>query len=175
MTGLDQQLDAAMSLFAGTLADDSVLMREAEAVSVFVFSCLLGVCRREADLFDPGQIGIEVAVPQPQKPGIKRKAQVRKDLVIWPNPGFTCWDGNGRPVRAPLAVLEWKRPGWLRPIEEADARSHSEYDLKWLREFTRVHAGSLGLSVHVPRTRSGNRLSVVRVVGGEAERRCDFR
>ena len=88
--------------------------RENEAVNVFVFSYLLKKIKDGAILFNPGQIGIEVAVPQINfnKEKSKNKRQVRKDLVIWEKPFMTCFNKDKKPENYPIAVLEWKFKGF---------------------------------------------------------------
>ena len=46
----------------------------------YVFGYLIKYCRLGCPLYDPGQIGIEVGVPQP--PGYIKKGVLR-DVVIW--------------------------------------------------------------------------------------------
>jgi len=65
--------------------------RENEAVNAFAFSYLLKNVREKSVLFDYGQIGIEVAIPQLKHDGKESgsKKQVRKDLIIWKKPLMT--------------------------------------------------------------------------------------
>jgi hypothetical protein len=84
---------------------------------------------------DPTQIGIEVRVPKPKRLG--RKAEVCKDLVIWPRPGMTCWTSAGKAENYPLAVLEWK-------LGEPRV---SEYDVEWLRAFSLDSGDAAGYAI----------------------------
>jgi hypothetical protein len=70
---------------------------------------------------------IEVRVPLANI-GLKR--EVCKDLVIWPEPGWTFWDAKGAAVRVPLSVQEWK-------VNERNARRR-EADQEWLTGFCRT-------------------------------------
>jgi hypothetical protein len=71
--------------------------REHEAVSLYTFGFLAPKCDPNSLFRDPTQIGIDVAVRQLSGP--RRKALVCNDLIIWPEPGGTCWDRPGHPLR----------------------------------------------------------------------------
>lgn len=116
--------------------------REREIVSLFCFGHLLHQCTPGGVLHDPAQISIEVAVPQ--IPGQRNltgksisKAQVCKDIVIWPRPRMVTWDLQGKPTVAPLSILEWKH-------NEGEV---SGYDLDWLCEFSVRTAEFVGYAV----------------------------
>jgi hypothetical protein len=116
--------------------------REREVVSLFCFGHLVGRCRAGTPLYDPAQISIEV--PVPQVPGQQtragrsgQKAQVCKDIVIWPNPRMACWNERGEPAVAPSVVIEWKHNGGRV----------SEYDIDWLREFSSGRTSFVGYAV----------------------------
>ena len=89
--------------------------REREAVSLYVLGYLIKHVKSDGFLKDPTQIGIEFTVPQISKEmqtqisgSNNPKAQVYKDVVIWPKPKMTCWDSNGKPTISPSAILQWK-------------------------------------------------------------------
>lgn len=121
--------------FAREVARSGWRGREREAVSLFAFRFLLPQCRQGTPLFDPAQIGLEVAVPQLPGPG--RKPQVCKDLVIWPEPAMVCWDGDGRPVHQPAAILEWK----------TRTKKVSLSDEAWLCEYSALASGFIGFAI----------------------------
>jgi len=120
--------------------------REREAVSYFAFRHLVSRCTSGGVLHDPAQISVEVAVPQLDEKTLTRltkrssaKSQVCKDLVLWPNPGMTCWNTEGQPVVYPLSILEWKFGG----------RTLFEYDMLWLRAYSDSLPGFVGYAIQV--------------------------
>lgn len=125
---LDRVLRGFLHRFTDEIFKRGWRGREREAISLYAFGYLAR--NRSGLLRHPGQIGIEVAIPQ--LPGRSRKRQVCKDLVIWPRPMMTCWDKAGAPVVHPLAVVQWKTcPGSdkrrlpLAPeLHEAESRRH---------------------------------------------------
>lgn len=139
--------------------------REREAISLYAFGHLLKQVRQGSVLYDPAQIGIEIPVPQIPEYGRvcrkserRRKTQVCKDLVIWPQPAMTCWDLNDNPTVAPVAILEWK----------FGVRSISERDLTWLKSFSRIYTNFIGFAVSANRPGEHLLLKVARVSGGKA-------
>lgn len=170
---LPTQLDLAFRNFASWLRDDChTLFRENEAVNIFTFSFLLPTASGLSPFSSPSQLGIEVAVPQVT--GGDAKKLVRKDLVIWSHDARTCWSDGNVPSNVPLAILEWKRPGWRIPSSRSQSRVHSSQDIDWLKTFTRRYPASIGYSVNVPKTDEANLLSVVRVEQGEHMPRVDY-
>lgn len=117
--------------------------RENEAVSLYAFGHLAKEVRKHPGrlLYDPTQIGIEVAVRQLRRKKFKGQVRtVRKDLVIWPTPGMTLWKANAlhNGVRVmevhnePLAVMEWKVNHYLsRAAHRKNQREHRG-DTRWL-------------------------------------------
>jgi hypothetical protein len=91
--------------------------KEHNWVSYFTLKYVLEHCGPGRVIGDPTQIGIEVGVPQPTEMKYE-KSSVRRDLVIWPEGGMTCWkEGPDRKWESschPLAIVEWKvhRPGF---------------------------------------------------------------
>lgn len=137
--------------------------REREAISLYAFGYLAAACERDSVLKDPGQIGIEVAVPQ--VPGAKRKRQVCKDLVVWPKPRMTCWNENRQPVVHPLAVMQWKTGGI-----EMDRR-----DAEWLKDYTSLNPRVAGYAVALRLDEKPYVLALTRFRGGKPGPRRLFR
>ena len=112
--------------------------RERELVSLFVFAHLLPTLASRRPVCVPGQIGIEVAVPQRRDlPNRRRDPDVCKDVVLWDRPGMTCWDGDGRAIHFPRAVIEWKSINRKDPPPTARRKRVLEHpaDVEWLRWF----------------------------------------
>jgi hypothetical protein len=140
LADLDAAILASLRAFNAALADAAWFGDERETISLYAFGHLIRECGVGRRLFDPAQVGIEVAVPD-TRPGA-HYATVWKDIVIWPEPGMTCYAGRiatfDNLAGLPLAVLEWKKlPRPWRPSE------------------TRVNAGDLtfltGLAAHCAR------------------------
>lgn len=121
----------ALSAWAATLCGRFIYRRENEFISDFVFSTLIHY------LDDPRRLCIEGAVPQLR--GDRRKAQIRKDLVVWGSPGQTCFDATGSPTCFPDVVVEWK--GRTTDLHAGDT--------SWLQAFTSASACRHGLVVSV--------------------------
>jgi len=132
---LEQTVRTSLNEFAQFLSDTTWRGRERELISLYAFGFLRKHCKPKSVLHDPTQIGIEVAVPQIPRPNAK--PQVSKDLVIWKNPGMTCWDSHGKPTRHPLAILEWK----------VGSRKGMKGDLKWLSEYSKERKGFVGFAI----------------------------
>ena len=143
--------------------------RENEAVNVFVFSYLLKRVKEGSILFDPGQIGIEVAVPQinSNKEKNKNKEQVRKDLVIWEKPFRTCFNKDKKPENYPIAILEWKFKGFREKQKDRDKQF--EEDIIWLKEFTR-NRNILGYAIMIDYFEGIHRIKASRILKGEEEK-----
>jgi hypothetical protein len=131
--------------------------RERELVSLYAFGHLLRYCRPGHVLHHPAQIVLDGAVPQ--NPGPNRKPQVCKDLVLWSEPGMTCWSEEREPVWHPLAILEWK----------ANRTRVSRYDVDWLSTFSRDRDDFLGYAVCLDLKQRRFRLSCTRVKLGEPQ------
>jgi len=154
---LDDVIRGAFSDFASLSLQRKWYAKEHSWVSLFAFSHLVKACREGTPLFDPGQIAIEAGVPQP--PGYTKPA-TRRDIVIWPQPGGSCWNLEGIACHHPLAILEWKvhRCGY-RNREVAKER-------KWLIEYTRWQPAVAGFSVQVDAAEVPARVGVTRYSGG---------
>ena len=140
--------------------------RENEAISLFVFGHLLKEVKPNSIFYDASQIAIECAVLQ--NPGsVKRKGkhQVRKDLIIWHNPGMNCWNENKEPKNTPLAIMEWKLLGFRKPNK--GELKNSEYDMQWLKNFSSGKNNFIGYAVTLDISKGNYNLSVKRVHQGE--------
>jgi hypothetical protein len=154
---LDSIISQSLFSFAAMLRATGWYGREREAVSLYAMGYLVPYCRPGTVLYDPTQIGIEVAVPQ--LGGADMKAQVCKDLVVWPAPAMTCWDAGRQPTVPPLAVLEWKK-----------GRS-SVYgpNVDWLTQFTARWPTTVGYAITVDLRRRRFLLRCTRVMAGVAD------
>lgn len=123
--------------------------QEREAVRLAACGYLLHRCRAATILYDPCQIGIEVRGWQPRTLGVQ--AEVYKDLVLWAEPGQTCWASKSKPV----AVLAWK----------AGLHHVSAYEVAWLHAFTTDCPQSSGYAVSLDLQAQQCRLRCVRVQG----------
>jgi hypothetical protein len=132
--------------------------KENECVNQFAHAYLAKKIVPREVLFDLAQIGIEVSVPQP--PGWGQKKGVRKDLVIWPEPGMTTFDKDFSPAHAPMAIIEWK----------ARQSRLSQNDLDWLIRFTRAYPHCFGAAVTVDFGAVDSRLHSAAVRVGVADR-----
>lgn len=142
--------------------------REREVVSLYAIGYLIPSCRPGSFLSDPTQIGIEVAVPQIERETHSRmsgragaKAQVCKDVVIWPTPRLTCWDATGRPTVYPSAVMEWKF---------GESRI-SSWDTGWLQEYSSGVQEFVGYAACLDRQARSFRFSCSRFYRGNREDR----
>ena len=164
---LEQQIRAALSTFASSFAISSPYERERELVSRFVISHLLPTVQAGAPLFDVGQVGLEVAVPQRRDiPNKRHDPDVCKDVVIWPRPGMVCWDDNGKVVHYPSAVLEWKSINRKDSVAMARKKTTRDRpgDVEWLRSLVLADPSVEGYSALVDLKSSPSSLTVTRVV-----------
>src|SRR2546430_3500408 len=88
-----EKIDALIEDSLAALAADPHVKRwqakENNWVNYFVMRHLLQSCRLDGVISHAAQIGIEVGVPQPSE---YKKTSVRRDVVIWPAVGMTCWN-----------------------------------------------------------------------------------
>lgn len=132
--------------------------REREAVSLYAFGCLLKEVHPAGFLKHPAQISIECPVPQiADGPNVKR--QVCKDLVLWPEPGMTCWDDDGLPTVPPASILEWKLGVCV-----------SVANLGWLSGFAERYRDFIGYAVTANPPDRSFVLNCTRVASGTVER-----
>lgn len=134
--------------------------KEHNWVSLFAFSYLVKACRPNAPLYDPGQIAIEVGVPQP--PGYTR-GSVRRDIVIWPKPDSSCWDSDGESLFHPAAILEWK-------VHRFGHRNRQvAREREWLRRYTAWQKTVLGYAVEIEAGAEPRSMRVSRFLGAVEE------
>jgi hypothetical protein len=74
------------------------------------------------------------------------KLAVRRDLVIWPVVGMTCWDEKWLPSCHPLAIIEWKVH---RPLRKNPKVNHER---EWLRSYCQWQPNVLGYAIEVDGT-----------------------
>lgn len=157
MTELDSVVKQSLLEFADDVFRTNWFGKEREAVSLYAFGYLLKQCRPASVLYDPRQIGIEVRVQRPPTKGTK--AEVCKDLVIWPEPSMTRWFPSGNGANTPIAVLEWK----------ADVQQLAANDIAWLRTFTGHNPGETGYAVSLDLKARQFRLLCARVRADEID------
>lgn len=161
---LNKTIQNRLQVFLEYLNENDWMGREREAISLFAFKFLMESCKPDSLLNDPVQIGIEVAVPQVKKTGYKQKPQVCKDLVIWPEPGMTCWDSEGKPTNYPLCILEWK----FYKKEEVQG------DVDWLIAFSNGRKEFTGYSVYLESSEEGYTIDLRRIYDGKEETGGDW-
>lgn len=156
-TASDNLIALSLTDFAADMLDSGWRGKEHEWVSLFAFNYLLRQCVPGGPLYEPGQLGIEVHVGQPPD---YSKLAVRRDIVIWPRSGMTCWGEDWKPHYHPLAILEWKvhRPG-RRNREQAHER-------EWLRRYTKWQSQPVAYAVEVDLGRSPPTLTCCRFHAG---------
>lgn len=103
---LDRLLRTPLAALVADATDEQWQGKERDCVNRFAMGYLVGACGRHHFLQHPTQIGIEMAVAQPSRVGVRPTAP--KDLVIWRWPWSTCWDDEENAAHAPLAVIEWR-------------------------------------------------------------------
>ena len=154
---IDEIVAGSLSDLIADIFSDGWIGRERELVSLFAFGYVAKRCRPGSFFHDPTQIGIEVAVPQ--IPGERRKPQVCKDLVIWPEPRMTCWDQDHRPVHYPAVIIEWK----------ANRTKIDVRDVDWLQEYSGSRDEFLGYAVCVDLRARRFKLACDRVHCGQVQ------
>lgn len=131
---LQEHIIRMLNEFIIEIKNEGWFGKERELVSRFAFSKLvknIGCCEQ---LFDPGQIGIEVRVKQIKENG---KKEVCKDLIIWGEPNQNVWSEN--PV--PLCIMEWKH--------RHEHQFPFEYDVDWLEKYTASYNNCFGIVINV--------------------------
>ncbi len=136
--------------------------REHEAISRYVVGHVVSQVGFSPILKEATQICIQGTVPG--VPGKNPKGRVNKDLQIWPAEAQTTWNQDWNPEYVPICIQEWKvfRPNTRRPKE-------SQYDVDWLCAFTENHNTCIGYAVTLDLAARGFRLSVTRVLSGNAQ------
>ena len=157
-TSIDTLIENSLRSFIEDIFDQSWYGKEREAVSLYALGYLANYCQPQTILYNPTQIGIEVRVPKAT--GLGKKAEICKDLVIWPRPGMTCWTKEKRVENYPLAILEWK---------VNQSRVFND-DVEWLRAFS-VSASTpfTGYALCVDLKQRHFRLSCTKIQEGKTE------
>lgn len=155
---VDEVIRTALLGFPAEVASMSPYLRsERNLVSLFAFGSLLAAVRRSGSRFMPGQIALEVPVPQVPEQTIlsgrrsNPKKQVCKDLVLWSGVWSHCWV-DGSPSRCPAAILEWKHGGRA-----------ASFDVSWLHAFARRDSSFVGFAVQTWDAPPGLGLSCARI------------
>jgi hypothetical protein len=130
--------------------------KESNWVNYYAHRHLLRRCAPDTPFFDPAQLGIEIAVPQPSS---RKRLTAPKDLVIWSTPGSTCWSDDWTPCVQPLLVSEWKvhRPG--RRNREIVSERH------WLAAYCAWQPTVLAFAVEIDLDRAEPMLTCCRFSG----------
>lgn len=163
MSNMDE-LDALVRDSLETLAGDPHVVRwrakENNWVSYYVMRHLLKQCRPDSILSDAAQIGIEVSVLQPD--GYARKG-VRRDVVIWPSAGATCWNDDVSACH-PLTILEWKvhRPHHKNPLVKKER--------DWLQKYCKQNESAICYAVEVEVTERSTTIRCFRFPGDDKTR-----
>jgi hypothetical protein len=155
MSDLEPIIERSLGGFLTHVRDVGWHGRENEAVSLYAFGFLQRECVPGGPLVDATQIGIEVgAAPAPVK---SARSRVRKDLVIWPQPGMNAWFPRGTALNNPSAILEWK----VRRRDAAPPRG-SGHDAAWLRAHSGANAACVCYAVELNLCRKVPTLVVTR-------------
>jgi len=167
---LDEIVGNALRSLIDDLSVPSWHGREREIVSLFVLGHLVPLCRRGSALFEPTQIGIEVAVPQYVE-SRRTNPDVCKDVVIWPRPKMTVWNANRGKTEYPLCVIEWKSVNRQdSTTQKTRKRSEYENDIEWLRRTAELSPGFTGYAVLVVQGPGSPTLECARTFSGAVER-----
>lgn len=136
---IDRFIEDAITEFEQWYLQSDWLGKERDCVNIFAHSFLGANCEAGSAISDIGQIRIEGSVPQ-----IKNFAKdaVCKDLVVWRDPFETTWDENWVPVKAPLAIIEWKTQRTGRPSDW-----FHQHDIDWITAFTVEYPNTFGFLV----------------------------
>lgn len=105
---LDQILQKSFKDFTALVIKEDLIGREQEMKSFYCSNILLPLCSQNSVLKQYSQIVLEGAVPQVKPTEGYKKGQVNFDMLIWEKPNQVCFDATGKPIRFPLAILEWK-------------------------------------------------------------------
>ena len=161
---LVQKIDRLIEHSLSALAADSHVMqwraKENNWVNYFAMRYVLQHCRPDGVISHPAQIGIEVSVPQPPK---FEKPTVRRDLVIWPTIGMTCWNESWVPACHPLAIAEWKVH---RPRHPA---RHVVHEREWLKSYCRWQPSVVAYAIEVDGTKAPVTITCSRFLGKSAK------
>jgi len=161
MDALDSAIRTSLEAFTAAVFAQRWRGMEHEATSWFALGFLQKHCRAGAALYDPAQIVVDGSVPSPTGPGTKGHT---RNLVIWPAPGGTAFDEQWEATREPLVIMEWKVYR-----EASRAAAVSQFDVRWLCEFSATRPAFVGYSVALDLSGDQFQLNAARCTGGEAE------
>ena len=138
MPAIDRAVEQSLGDFVEFIRRTGWRGRENEAISLYAFGFLLPQCRDDGPLRHPTQIGIEVGAANTPK---SKLSQVRKDLVIWREPGCNRWYPQ-TPRSEPMVIMEWK-------VRRSGFRSgaSNDRDIKWLAKHSARHPKTVGYAV----------------------------
>ncbi len=167
ITEIDALIRASLAEFVGAVqAAGWGGRREHEAKSLYAFGHLVPRCRPGSFLHHPAQIALDTPVLQIDHEAQqalsrgkrKPKRNVAKDLLIWPEPGMTCWR-DGLPCVHPAVIMEWKfnKDGIL------------PYDVAWLQIFSTDRPDFVGYALTLDLLKRRFLLNCTRVFRGASE------
>jgi len=155
-----EQLDALIASSLHALAADPHVRtwraKEKGWVNYYALRHLLACCTPMGPLRDPAQLAIEGAVAQPPGNG---KPTVARDLVIWAEPGGTCWNHDWVPCQHPVVIMEWKVHRPKRRNREVTKERH------WLRQYCTWQPQVLAYAIEVDEDRRDPTLTCARYLG----------
>jgi hypothetical protein len=142
---IDRIVDSSLRQLAADKHVHAWCAKERDWVNYFAHRYLIKKCSKTGPLKKPWQIGIEVGVPQPPP---YNKPSVSRDLVIWPDPGDTCWKGNRidrpwAPAHHPLAILEWKVHRFKHPNRMVT------HEREWLEAYCQKNKSVLAYAIEI--------------------------
>jgi len=158
---VDELIDASLTSLAADTHVQQWYAKEHDWVSYFVMRHVVPLCRPGGVLNDLAQIAIEGSVAQPQ--GYLKPA-VRRDIVLWPGPGMTCWqDETWHPVRHPLCIIEFK-------VHRPNRRNrHVNHEREWLQRYCEKFP-PVGYAVEIESAERPIRIACMRFEGCRAQR-----
>ena len=146
---IDRLLDEAFTTFSQWLKNHPEWRgKESDCVNLFAHRFLFERIETGAAIECATQVGIEVALKQPE--GRYTRPASNKDLVIWSEPLQTTWSATWKPIYSPMAVIEWKVYRQRFP-----RRGFHKHDEEWIEAYTQENTGSLGYVVSVDLTHTG--------------------
>ena len=153
---IDKIIERSLRRFAKDTLLSTWCAKERDWVNYYAHRYLMEECSRAGPLKEPGQICIEVRIPQPPQ---YKKLGVCRDLVIWPNVGDTCFTPDWKPGKHPLAVIEWK-------VHRPRHRNRQvDHEREWLRAYCRWQPSVLAYAIEVDGTCLPTTIVCTRFIG----------
>jgi hypothetical protein len=158
---IDSLIEQSLAALAADKHVQGWLAKEHDWVSYFAMQHLIPHCHPDGVLAYPAQIAIEGSVAQP--PGYAKSA-VRRDLVIWPSVGMTCWSGEQWiPSRHPLAIMEFK-------VHRPRARNRQvDHEREWLRKYCALNPTVLAYAVTIDGSKQPTTITCDRFLGSDEQ------